>query len=281
MKIAISAESTIDMPKELLEKFDIKVVPFSILMGEDLVLDNEEVPKKIFEYVSKTKVLPKTSAVNEAQYSEHFDKLLKDYDAVVHISLSSEMSSAYSNAVNSAKTRKNVFVIDSLSLSTGIGLLALYAKKLADSGLSPEGIVEKVKTRVPNLQVSFVLNRLDYLYKGGRCSALAMFGANLLKLRPEILVKDGKMNFSKKFRGTYERVAENYVIDILETFKEPDLENVFLTYTTAPQALIEAIKNILHNRGFKNIYVTTAGGTITSHCGEECLGILYINDNID
>ena len=131
---------------------------------------------------------------------------------------------------------------------------------------------------MPFVQASFELKRVDYLYKGGRCSALMYLGANLLRIRPQILLKDGKMISGKKYRGNYEHVVENYVSDILEEFDNPDLEEVFITYTTAAPELVEKVKETLKARGFKNIRPTTAGGTIPSHCGEDCLGILYIND---
>lgn len=278
MKVAISAETTVDLTKELIEKFDVHIVPFTILLGNETHLDGEISSSEIISYVDKTGVLPKTSAVNEFQYDEHFGNLLKEYDAVVHFSLSSYMSSAYSNAVKSAEKFENVFVVDSLSLSTGIALLTIYAQKLAAKGLSASEIAEKTKARVPFVQASFELNRLDYLYKGGRCSSLAYFGANLLKLRPQIVVDGGKMRSGKKYRGSFARVVESYVNDTLEQFPNPDLEEVFITYTTAPDEVIEWVKTTLKARGFKNINITTAGGTITSHCGENCLGILYIND---
>ena len=278
MKIAVSAESTIDMGKELLEQYDISTVPFNLFLGDKQYFDGDIAPSEIIEYVNKNKVLPKTGAVNEYQYEEHFGKLLKSYDAVVHFTLSSKMSSAYNNAVNVAKKFKNVYVIDSQSLSTGIALLAIYASKLVRAGESAEDVYEKCLKRVPFVQASFELKRVDYLYKGGRCSALMYLGANLLRIRPQILLKDGKMISGKKYRGNYEHVVENYVSDILEEFDNPDLEEVFITYTTAAPELVEKVKETLKARGFKNIRPTTAGGTITSHCGEDCLGILYIND---
>ena len=278
MRIALSAESTIDLPKELLEKYDIHTTPFTILVGDEPRLDGEITSSEIIDYVNKTGVLPKTSAVNSFQFKEHFEKLLESYDAVVHFALSSEISVACHNAKTTAEEMKNVYVVDSRALSTGIALLAIYASKLRDKGCTPQEIVEKCEKRIPDLQVSFVLNRLDYLHKGGRCSALALFGANLLKLRIQILVKDGKMGPNKKYRGNMSNCIINYVNDTLDTFNNPDLDEIFITHTTATEEQVESVRKILQEHGFKNIHVTTAGGTITSHCGENCLGILYIND---
>ena len=187
MKIAISAESTIDMPKEMLREYDIQTLPFTILLGEKAKLDGNIEPKEIFEYVLINKVLPKTSAVNEYQFEEHFKKILKKYDAIIHFSLSSEMSSAYFNACKVADNMENVYVIDSRSLSTGIALQAIYASKLVKEGLEASEIVEKVKERIPYTQASFVLSRLDYLYKGGRCNAMQLLGSNLLKIHPQMV----------------------------------------------------------------------------------------------
>ncbi|MBQ4098157.1 MAG: DegV family protein [Clostridia bacterium] len=278
MKIAISAETTIDLTKELIEEFDIKIVPFSIQLGEKSVFDGEITTDDIISFVNETGELAKTSAVNEYAYTEHFSKILENYDAIVHFSLSSKMSLACTNAINAAKQFKNVFVVDTLSLSTGIALLALYAKRLADNGDDAQTIYEKCIKRVPSVQASFELKRLDYLHKGGRCSSLTYFGANLLKIRPQIVVKDGKMVTGKKYRGNFNHIVKNYCRDVLEEYNTPDLTEAFLTYTTADEEVLETAKNALVERGFKRIHVTRAGGTITSHCGEDCLGILYIND---
>ena len=278
MKIAISAETTIDLTKELLDKYQIKTTPFSVLLGDKNYLDGEISCDDIIEFVNKTGVLPKTGAVNKVQYDEHFDELLKDNDAIIHISLSSELSSACSNALLSARERKNVYVIDSRTLSTGIALLAIYARELADEGKEPAEIVSLVNSRIPALQVSFELKRVDYLFKGGRCSMLSYLGANLLKICPQLLLKDGKMVAGKKYRGNFKHVVQNYCTDVLDTFNTPDLSKIFITYTTSDDETISMVKKILEDRGFKNIFITRAGATITSHCGENCLGILYIND---
>jgi len=280
MKIAISAESTIDMPKELLNQYDIHTVPFTVLLGDEAKLDGELPVSEIIEYVNKTKILPKTSAVNQAQFEEHFSNLLKDYDAIVHFSLSSCISSACENAKAVAKNMKNVYVVDTKSLSSGIGLLAIYASKLAKKGVDPKEIAERCEKRVPHVQASFVLARLDYLYKGGRCSALQLFGSNLLKLRVQILLKDGQMKPAGKYRGNMDNCIRNYVNDTLKTFDNPDLSEVFITSTTATPEQNEMVREILADHGFKHIMATNAGATITSHCGENTLGILFINDGL-
>ena len=278
MKICISAESTIDLPESILNEFDIKTVPFTVLLGEKAGLDGVITPTEIFDYVDKTGVLPRTSAINEAQFEEYFTKLLKDYDEIIHFSLSSEISSACNNAFNVAKGLKNVHIIDSRSLSTGIALEAIYASKLVKEGLKVEEIIEKVKERIPFNQTSFVLATVDYLHKGGRCSSLAKLGAQLFRIRPQIIMADGKMSPGKKYMGKQLGCVESYVKDTLEQFNNPDLDLVFVTHSQASPDMVEAAKKQLEAKGFKRIIETTAGATISSHCGPKCLGILYLND---
>lgn len=278
MKIAISAESTIDLTKELLNEFDIQIIPYQIQLGDKEGLDGEITTDEIISFVNEKGVLPKTAAINEYRYTEYFESLLKNYDAVVHFTLSSGLSIACTNAKRAAENLKNVFVVDTQSLSTGIALLAIHARELANEGLSAKEIYEKCLARVPFVQASFELKRLDYLHKGGRCSGLTLLGANLLKIRPQILVQDGKMIPGKKYRGNYNHVVKSYCQDVLEKYNTPDLSVGFVTYTTADEEVIETAKQYLKDRGFNRIYVTRAGATITSHCGEDTLGILYIND---
>jgi len=277
MNIAVSTESTLDLPAELIEIYKINVLPYEVVLDGKTFLDGEVSTQEMFEYVEKTGVLPKTTAINEFRYREYFENLLNTHDAVIHISLSSGITSSTQNAINAANSLNNCYVVDSKSLSTGIALLAIYAAKLSETE-DAKTVFEKVSARVPYVQASFIIERLDYLYKGGRCSALAYFGANLLKLKPQILVLNGKMQPAKKYRGSMENVVKSYCNDTLDRFNNPDLEEVFITYTTATEGMLENARKTLIDRGFKKIRETHAGGTITSHCGEHCLGILYIND---
>ena len=280
MKIAISTESTLDIPKELQKKYDIHVVPFQVLLGERSGFDGDITPEDIFKFVDETGVLPKTSAVNEYQFDQHFSKLLKNHDAVIHISLSSCISSACINAAHAASIMHNVFVIDSKSLSTGIALLAIYARKLVDQGLDAKEVAIKVKERVPYVQASFVINSLNYLYKGGRCSGLAMFSAAVFRIKPQLVVKNGKMTPQKKYHGKSVACVSNYCRDTLAEFNNPDKSIAFVTHSHATPEMVETAKEYLKKAGFKTIYETVAQATITSHCGPKTLGILYINDGM-
>ena len=277
MKIAITAESTVDLPKNLLEKYDINTLPFTVILGDKDYKDGEITSADIFKFVEENKILPKTSAINEAQYTEFFESVLKEYDAIVHFSLSSGISSACRNAKLAKESLKNVFVVDSRSLSTGIALLAIYARELANNGKSAEEIFELCTERTKDVQASFVVKTLDYLHTGGSCSSVALLGANLLQIRPEIVVKDGKMGSAKKYMGKMEKVIEKYCKDVLIDNPNPDKKYAFVTYTTATEEMVNIAKSALTNAGFDTIYETTAGATITSHCGENTLGILFLN----
>lgn len=277
-KIAISLDSACDLSKELIEKYDFKVIPFGVNLGDKFFYDGEITPEEIFEYADNNKTLPKTNAVNEEAFKEHFAKILNDYDAIIHFDISSEMSSAYQNAVNASKNFKNVYVVDSRTLSTAISLEAIYAKKLTETMDDPAKIVELVKKRIPSVQASFIIERLDYLYKGGRCSGLALLGANLLKIRPEIEVMNGNMKNTEKFRGKMADCVTKYCRATLEKYNHPDKSVIFITHSVADKEFVDAAKAVVSEYGFENVYETTAGCTVSSHCGKNTLGILYIND---
>lgn len=277
-KTVISTESTCDLSAELIAQYNVKVIPYRIQIGDRSFCDGEISTEELFDIADKNNVLPKTSAINEQEFLDYFTDLRREYDAVVHISLSGGITTATENAKRAAAQLDNVYVVDSLSLSTGMGLLVRYAHQLAEQGVTAPVIAELLTKRASKLQVSFVIERLDYLYKGGRCSSLQYLGANLLKLRPRIVMKDGKMSADKKYLGSMGRVVSKYCDDVLDEFGTPDLDCVFITYTTATPEMIAAAREACADVGFVNIFETHAGGTIASHCGAHTLGILYFND---
>ena len=277
MKIAITLDSACDLTKEIIDEYGFKVIPFGVNMGDKFFYDGEISTLEIFDWADKNKSLPKTNAVNEEAFKEFFAEILKDHDAIIHFDISSEMSSAYNNAVNASKNFKNVYVIDSRALSTGISLLAIYAKKLTESIDDPKEIVEMVEKRTADVQASFVVERLDYLHRGGRCSTIALLGANLLKLRPQIIVKDGAMGVGNKFRGKMEKCIAEYCNNVLEENPNPDKSVLFITHSHATEEMVNAAKEAVKDLGFEKIYITTAGCTISSHCGKNTLGILFLN----
>ena len=279
MKIAITSDSTIDLTKELLDKYDIKILPLNILVGEKDYKDGEITPSEIFEFVNTTGTLPKTSAANEQDFIDFFSEVLKEYDAIVHFDISSHMSATCQNAINASKQFDGkVEVIDSQTLSTGIALLAIYARKLTETESDIKVIADKVRERVPFVQASFIVERLDFLHKGGRCSSVALLGANILKIRPQIIVKDGKMGSHKKYRGKMVNCIKEYCKDVLEEFNTPDKSVVFVTCSSGTEEMVDAAYEAVKEAGFETIYKTTAGCTVSSHCGPNTLGILYIND---
>ena len=283
MKIILSAESTVDLSKPLLKEFDVHIVPFTVVIGEEEKKDGEVKGEDLFAYTEKTGKLAHTSAINVGQYLEYFTDLLKDADAIIHFSLSSKITSATGNAITAAKeveekTGKRVIVIDSLSLSTGIAIQVVYCRKLIDKGLPIDEIVSKVLERRPYAQASFALERVDYLYKGGRCSAAAKFFAGALGIKPQILVKDGAMVSGKKFMGKAARWVPAYIDATLKQFDNWDPEICFLTYTAIPEEVLQAAEKKLYEAGFKRVERTIAGATISCHCGPGTLGILYYND---
>ena len=272
MKIAISSESSVDLDKVLLEKYDIQVLPFEILLGDKIEVDGQISPEDIFCHAQSFKTLPKTSALNTEEYKTFFQKLLKTYDRVIHLSLSSGISSTFYNAQKAAEELENVVVIDSQSLSTGIGIKAIRLREMLESGVPEEQAIENVKNM--KMQVSALISKLDFMYKGGRCSSLAYFGANLLKLKPRIIVENGKVKNSHIYRGKMEKAIKDYVIDTLKEFPA-NKDFVSITFTTIEEELLNKTKEICEQQGFKNIIFTKAGATVSCHCGENCVGIMY------
>ena len=283
MKIIITTDSSCDLSKEQIEKNNIHILPLYVNLNGEEYKDGVNIqPNDIFEFVKANKKLPKTSALSVADYTLFFQNLLNENkDAeIIHIGLSSALSTSYNNSVLSSKDFDGkVSVIDGKNLSTGTGLLVLYAAKLAKDGFNKQTIIEYVEKRVPFVQASFIIPETEYLYRGGRCSAIAMLGANLLKIKPRIQVIDGKMKPNGKPRGKIIPVLKQYVDDVLNEYNTPDPELCFVTHSSIEPEIAEEIKQYVESKNiFKNVVITTAGATITSHCGKGTLGILYIND---
>ncbi len=279
MKIAITADSVVDLTPQLISEYDIKIIPLNILLGDVDYKDNQVSSNEIFEFVAKTGKLPKTSAISQVDYEEAFKQILTDYDKIIHFSISSEMSVTHLNAVNASKQFDgNVEVVDSRSLSTGVGLQTIYARKLTKTESDIKVIADKVRKRSNSVQASFVIEELDYLHKGGRCSSVALLAGKLLKIRPQIIVKDGKMGSYRKYRGPMVKCIKQYCQDTLEEFCNFDKSVGFVTYSSATKEMIEVAKKALTDAGFEKVYETQAGGTISCHCGPNTLGILYYND---
>jgi len=280
MKIKIACDSAADLTKELCEKNEISVIPFAVMMGEKEYRDGVDLTAQmIFKHVEENKALPKTAAINQAEFEDFFKEIKKGYDAVIYFSLSSGLSSSCEHAAMAAEAVGDVYVIDSKSLSTGIAVQILYACSLRDKGAKPEEIVEKVLARRDKVQASFITYKLDYLHKGGRCSSLTLLGANLLKIRPSIILSNGKMQMHKKYMGRPEKVNLEYLKDTITEFNTPDNTCCFITYSSITSEMLDLFKNFIkENTNFKKVYEVQASATITSHCGENTIGLLYYND---
>ena len=275
--IKILTDSTADLSKELLEKYDIDVIPLSVTLGEETYKDGLEISASdIFRTYAEKKILPKTSAVSVLDYVDVYSEWVeKGYD-VVHFTISASMSACYQNACMAAVEVGHVWAIDSANLSTGIGLLVLMAAELAAKGESAEVITREINEAKTRVDASFILDQLEFLYKGGRCSGVAALGANLLKLKPCIGVADGAMKVGKKYRGSYEKCAIEYIHDKLENNDNIDTRRIFLTWTGVDQKLIKEIEKEMRKcKKFDEILVTEAGSTVSGHCGPGTFGVLY------
>lgn len=279
MKVKIIADSTCDLSRELIEKYEIEIVPLYVKLGDKTLKDGIEVtPDDIYEYVAAHGELPTTSAPNLSDFVESFGKWTSMGYSVVHINISGDFSSSYQNACVAAQEIENVCVVDSRNLSTGQGLVVLHAAKLAQSGVSPKEIKRCCEEIVPKVEASFVVDSIDYLYKGGRCSAVAALGANLLKLKPCIEVTDGKMTSSKKYRGKIDKVILDYVRERLTGRDDIRMDRIFITHTKCDPKTVQEVKKLIKQLcpKMEEITETTAGCTITSHCGPGTLGVLFI-----
>lgn len=280
MRIRISADSTCDLSPELIKQYDVAITPLYIRLGDKDLKDSVEVtPPDIYKYVEQTKQIPKTAAVNVGDYVDFFKSVKEEgYDGVVHFTISAEMSSCYQNACLAAQSFENVYIVDSRNLSTGIGHLVLDACIMRDEGKSAKEIFDILEERKMKLDVSFVLDTLRYLALGGRCNALLAFGANLLNLKPSIQVDSvsGKMGVDKKYRCSFEHAVVRYVNDKLEDKDSLDLRRIFITDSGCSDEIRSAVEEaVLKNAPFQEVIHTRAGCTVSSHCGPNCIGILF------
>ncbi len=278
MQIKITGDSTIDLSKEMIENNNISIFPLYVNMGDESYRDGVTVvPDDIYDYVKETGVLPKTSAPSVGDYIDFFTEMKKEADTIIHFSLGSDFSSSHQNAKLAAADFDNIYVIDSKNLSTGTGLLVLEACEMLKKGLSASEIVNEIETLIPKVDASFVLNQLDYLAKGGRCSSLVAMGANVLKLHPTILVKDGKMEVGKKYRGSYDDCVKNYIKDRLKDIGDIRKKRIFITNTLCDDSTYEvAYKTVTDEADFEEVLHTIASCTISTHCGPKTLGVLFI-----
>ena len=277
--IKITCDSTADL-EYLFEQRNIDFLPLAVTLGDKSYFDGVDIkPPDIFSYVKEKGILPKTAARSEEDFYEFFKKYVDEGYEVIHFNISSKFSASNEMANAAAKRLNGVYVVDSYNLSTGTGLLAMYASDLIEKGLSAKEIYEAVLKRIPHVQASFMVDTMEYLRKGGRCSGVASFAASVLRIKPQILVKDGGMVVGKKYMGSFDKVILKYVADTLRVFDNPDYTRIFITHTYAAPETVQAVREEIQKLApFKEIIETKAGCTVTSHCGKSTLGILYIND---
>jgi len=277
MKVKITADSTCDLSPQLVERYGITITPLSVTLDGVPKRDGIDItPEEIFARVAAGGSIGSTAAVNAAEYESVFSELLRDYDAIVHFTISSDMSACYQNAVIAAETVGNVYPVDSRSLSTGIGQLVLDAAVMAEQGMAAADIKAALDEKKEKLDVSFILDTLEYLHKGGRCSTVAALGANLLSLKPCIEVKNGAMGVGKKYRGALNKCLVKYIKDRLKDRSDIDYSRIFITHSAMREDWVAEAEAAVRACGpFEEVYVTEAGCTISNHCGPNCLGILY------
>lgn len=278
MRVKVISDSTCDLSKDLIQKYDIDIVPLIVVKDNQEYLDGITItPADIFSHVASGGSLCSTAARGVAVYQEVFAKYAKEYDGVIHVNIGSDFSSSYQNACIAAEDFDNVRVIDSKNLSTGHGLVVLKACDLAQNASNMDELKAQLDAFVTRVEASFVLDRLEYMVKGGRCSGAAALGANLLGLKPCIEVKDGKMVVVKKYRGHIEKCMASYVKDRLSGRADLDEDRIFITRTDVSDESLAAVKSGVSQYGnFRNVYETVAGCTVSCHCGPGTMGILFM-----
>lgn len=278
-KIILSADSICDLNDDLTQSFDIKKSPYTIIIGKEIYKDNVDItPSDIFREYTKNKILPKTTSINVNEYYNYFKPWVDDGYEVIHITLGSVLTSSYNNCTLAANELEGIYTLDSQNLSVGSGLLVVKAAQLIKEGLPAKEIVEELKKYRNNIHMSFILNTLEFLHAGGRCSKISSLGSNILKIKPVINVNNnsGAMSVGNKYRGTLEKSIIRYIEDKLSEYDNINTEQIFIVHSGIDEAYIElAKKTILEQIKFKKVYISTASCTISCHCGPNTLGIAF------
>lgn len=275
----MTADSTCDLTPELIRKYEIGVVPLSVVIDGEVFHDGVDVtPRDIFRASEAGKSV-RTAAVNTFEYKEFFKKQLKNCDQLVHVCLGSGFSSCYSDAVEASREVGNVFVVDSRNLSTGSGLLVLEGLRMIREGVEDgKAVAEALQAKTGLVNASFVLRTVDYLRRGGRCTGLEALGAKMLHIRPSIVVQDGKMHPGEKYRGRFEHYLKHYIGDLLENDSNIDFQRVFVVHSPSEDGLARFAIDTVKSYGlFREVLEAMAGCTICTHCGPDTLGLMFMN----
>lgn len=282
-KIILTADSPCDLPKELIKRYNVEAIcPLHITIGDKSYEDGVNIqPDEIYKNFENTGVLPKTSAVNTKEYIDVFKPYIEQGYSIIHINIGSALSSSYQNCCKAAEVLGNIYPIDSCSLSTGIGLVVIEAAERIAKGMEVEQIVKEVKATTSKCQTNFVIDKLDYLRAGGRCSTLTMLGANLLKIKPCIEVNnaDGSMTVGKKYRGKFDAVLAQYTKDKLAVYDHIKKDRVFIVHAGVTKEQVNIVYDIVKkSKLFDEIIIARAGSTISSHCGPGTLGVIFMTE---
>ncbi|MDR2736553.1 MAG: DegV family protein [Gracilibacteraceae bacterium] len=280
-KVIITADSPCDIGPELIKKYNVEIMNWRIMLEDKEYIDGVEIfPDDLYKAWWERKALPKSSACVPAEYEAFFTPLLKGDCEIVHIGLGSGLSGSYQHACTTAEKLGRIYPVDSKNLSAGFGLLVVQAAELAMKGLTAPEIQTHLQNMTHHVQASFLIDTLEFMRAGGRCSTMAMLGANLFNIKPCIEVENdngGLMHVGEKYRGKMERCLRLYVHDKLEGRKDIDLKRVFITHSGSPESDIEMVKEeITALQDFQECYVTRAGCVISTHCGPRTLGVLFV-----
>ena len=280
--VKIISDSTCDLSKDLIEKYDVSIIPLHILLGEDEYEDGKDItPDDIFKWSDENKTTPKTSAPSLVTVMDIFKPYVEEKQEIVCFCISESMSTTGNvmrMAAQELEAENLVHVINSENLSTGIGLLVVQAAIMAKEGKNATEIEETIERLKPLVRASFVVDTLTYLHRGGRCSAVAALAGGVLKLHPKIVVESGKMDADKKYRGKLQSVIMAYVKDLEESLRTARTERVFITHSGCDKEIVEGVRSYLKDLNvFDEILETRAGGVVSSHCGPGTLGVLFIS----
>ena len=278
--VVITADSTCDLSQDLIERYDIRIIPLTILLGSESFLDGAQfTPLDMYERYHADGSLPKTAAPSLQQFLDFFAPILEQGNEIVHLDISAELSSTFQTAGIAAAELEGVHVVDSRMLSTGVGLLCIEGAECAQRGMSAAEIAEHLRSLTDKVDMSFVLDTLEFMWKGGRCSGVAALGANLLHLKPALEMKDGKLGMYKKYRGKMGEVYRQYITERLAG-KAIRPGHVFLTESgeIEPELVGQLEALVRELSGAQEIHHTLAGCTVSSHCGPKCLGVLFIHE---
>lgn len=277
-KVIIVSDSTCDLSAELIERYDVRILPLIVNLGDKQYRDGVDItPDIIYEHYEKTGVLPKTAALNVADFTEVYQNLSTEDCEIVVFTISSDMSSTFNNARLAAQDFENVYPVDTRNLSTGGGLLVVAAGEMVKQGKSAKEIAEACAAMTDRVDASFVVDDLEFLHKGGRCSAVAAFGGKLLQLKPCIVVQNGKMGVGKKYRGKFAACLKTYVADRVGDGSAIELDRIFVTHAGCDEDVVNAcVEQVKAAAPFGEVHITRAGCTISSHCGRNTLGVLFV-----